>query len=52
MLSATQVVLPAETFDMRTRLFTLSLEKPKYKAEEILETRDLFNMGDIHYMIN
>jgi hypothetical protein len=43
------VMIAAQTFQMRERLLTPSLAKPRYNAEEILKTYELFVYGDIHW---
>jgi hypothetical protein len=39
-------MLPAETFEMRKFLLTLSLAKPSHNAEAILKTYELLVYGD------
>ena len=46
------VMLPAETFEMRKRLLTLSLAKPRQNIEAILKSYKLIIYGDIHYITN
>lgn len=41
-------MLPAETFGLRKRLLTLSMAKPRQKADVFI-TYELFIYGDIHY---
>jgi hypothetical protein len=49
MLPATQCnITPVQTFEMKERLLTLSLEKPR-NAEKALKNYELFIYGDIHY---
>jgi hypothetical protein len=45
-------MLPAETFEMKKRLSTLSLAKPIQNTEATLNTYELFTYGDIHYINN
>jgi hypothetical protein len=45
-------MLPAETFEMRKCLLTLSLAKPRQNAEAILKTYELIIYGDTHYITN
>jgi hypothetical protein len=53
MLLATQCnITPVETFKMKERLLTLSLEKPRNNAKTILENYELSIYGDIHYTNN
>lgn len=53
MLPATQCnITPVETFEMKQRLLTLSLEKPRRTAEAILKNYELFIYGDILYTNN
>jgi hypothetical protein len=48
MLPATQRNTTMETFEMKERLLTPSLEKPRRNAEAILKNYELFIYGDIH----
>jgi hypothetical protein len=45
-------MLPAETFEIRKRLFTLYLAKPKKTTETILKVYEMFIYGDIHNINN
>jgi hypothetical protein len=47
MLPATEGYPAAKTFEMKTRLLTLSLVKPRQKGEAILKTYELFIKGDM-----
>ena len=44
-------MLPAETFEMRKSLLTLSLEKPRQNAKAMLKTYQ-FVYGDMHCITN
>jgi len=44
-----QAMLPAETFETRESLLSLSLAKPRYNGKEILKTYEPFIYEDIHY---
>jgi hypothetical protein len=46
MLPATQCYAAAEMFEMKTRLLTLSLAKPRQKGEAILKTYERFLYED------
>jgi hypothetical protein len=46
------VYITGREFEIKTRHVAISLEKPKYKAEEILKNCELFNIGDTQYIIN
>jgi hypothetical protein len=41
-------VLPVEAFEVRKRLSTLSLAKPRYNSEAVLNTSRLFMYGDTY----
>jgi hypothetical protein len=45
-------MLPAETLEMRKRLPTLPLARPRYNAETVLKTYEMFIYGDIRYITN
>ena len=47
--SNARAMLPAETFETRESLLSLSLAKPRYNGKEILKTYKLFIYGNIHY---
>jgi len=42
-------MLPAETFETRESLLSLSLEKPRYNGKAILKNYEPFIYGDIRY---
>jgi hypothetical protein len=44
--------ITCKEFEIKTRHVAISLEKPKYEAEEILKACELFNIGDTYYVIN
>jgi hypothetical protein len=48
----TQVYITCREFEIKTRHLAISLEKPKYKAKEIFKTCELFNIGDVYYILN
>lgn len=53
MLLATQCnITLVETFEMKERLLTLSVEKPRRNAEAILKNYELFIYEDMHYTNN
>jgi len=45
-------MLPAETFEMRKRLLTVSLTKLGQNMEAILKSYKLLIYGDINYTVN
>jgi hypothetical protein len=45
-------MLPADTFEIGKRILTLYLAKLRYKAEDILETHELFIYENIHGITN
>jgi len=44
-----RAMLPAETFETRESLLSLSLAKPRYNGKEILKTHEPLIYEDIHY---
>jgi hypothetical protein len=44
-----RAMLPAETFETRESLLSLSLEKPRYNGKAILKNYEPFIYGDIRY---
>jgi hypothetical protein len=45
-------MLPAETLEMRKRILTLFLAKPRYNIEAISKICKLIIYGDIQYIAN
>ena len=50
--SLLRVMLPAKSIERRKHLLTISVAKPRYNAEAVLKTYDLFIYGDTHYTNN